>query len=661
MYTTQTQQLPVSHTQVDGSTFNNNLPAGNDVWPTLQMPRRLDPNLAASVVANFRTLAQTRSSKTNLHCFAYNLLSQNRFHNQLFQEWCQRAVDFAEFLAVAQAAYNTPPQIVEKASKKIYVGFLSLLASQYPALAQMLPQETLQGLNLAMQEFSAIQQDVANFQRQGTAVMGGQPFTSPGMAPPVTTILAAPAPASAMNVAAIPTTSTVTGTAGRGSALYLEQNPGSAIPQSWDASSPGPSNATIQPLTPPPTPVEEQVVVRLTLDEVKIDPYAYRPKDFIVDEVRKYDEIHAPGGVLIKPAHKTKWKRTAGDDQPYSALYNPQKYMLFYVRWPDGVVKEKLAEITPDMEYLRHEIDDILRRRALKPDGIMVPSTRGIVDNDEPPVPLQEQVEKTLDEHLDDIQLATPVLLDMVFTASTNMENEQEARNTVIKRLQLDTQDPVPAHEYVTMCFHPMEISEECYLALQGFKDYRTFEMGARKLKLLLESGLLSLRYYRFLNDRLTKGVNTFLRDCLSISKTYIDDFVSDIEALPEHLASTRGREVKTVLESSADTLFARYLNMASEESDEDGIVYGVVDEAVNFQLSWSEADLVSLNIEREPVLVSKASHPKVTQVIKGMVERASAAGAIRRRQMRLITADGVYLEIVLGRLVKDAVLLKRL
>lgn len=691
-------QLPVSCEQIDPTMINHNLPNGNDVFPPLRIPQAVPEQVIRSAIAMFRTILQTRASKTNLHCFVYNLMQSNRFNNPLFIEWCQRVVDFAEFLAVQQGQMNTAQQVVEKSSGKIYMGALFIIASQYPAVAQRLDPAVLQSLQQAGQEFQHIQNDVAAFQRvrgmssgmagfpQQQPVYQQQPMMGGAQLPPVGSTMGygqpmyqqqAPMQAQLNQYAVNSQASyqqpqqpapTLNNPSQRGSGLYMEQNPGQPIPTSWDANKPlNQTNTTITSITPPPGQVEPVVMdldveveegVPQTADQFVIDPYAYTPKGHQIDLDRPYDVIYAPGGVEARPAYLTNWKRTMGDDQPYSTLYDPARYVLFYVKWPDGVIKEKLVEYTEKMEYIRHEINDQLRAKARKSEGLLVASTTNIVDLDGPAQPI-EVVGAALahDEHLEDLTAMSPVILEGTYSGATDLENEHSALQDVQETLNLPDSQGVPAHEYHSIKFYPMDISEECRRELEQFKEKKTFTEGADALKRLLTEGLLSIRYYRFLNERLTASVNTYLKDSLSIEGISIDDFVEDAPALGAYLGNRRSREIQHVFEASAQTIFMKNISVASDDTGGAGIV----DEYTNFQLPWMESDIAFLNIDKEPVLISAASHPKLLEVIKDMLKRATEDGVIQFRRMRLITSDGIYFEVIRGKLVEKAILLKKL
>lgn len=672
---TQQVQLPVSPDHPDQSTFNPNLPNGNDVWPPLTRQPQLDGQVIAACVSQFRMFAQTRAAKTRVHTFTYNMLSSNRFNNPIMNEWCQRTVDFCEFLIRVQ---NNPPMVAaEKAAAKIYLGLLYTMVAtpQFAVLQQMIDQNTATGLNQAGAELQSITNDVQNWLRQGTqqqspygtgvTIGGGQQLPQIGQAGgggghnphAALSSYSNPMPASGtgntdhlmpMAPAAPATGVTVDGDR---SGRYID---GSV--KSWGNA---PAAAPVQTVIaqPQPAPVPEfNEPIPGNVSEVTVDPGMNVRLGYEVNPDRPYDLIHNAGGIEVRPAYQTKWKRTVGDDQPYALLVDPAKWIVFYVRFPDGVVKEKLVEIEDGMQYLQHEINDKLRAAAFKPEGKVVQSSREIAEYNSLPVPITE-VDQRQDQELDDI---TPVILPEIYTSSTDLENEREARLAVIDALKLSDDDLLPAHQYTSAKFHSMDISRECYDALLLFTDYTNWESVSDNLSRLGRTGLLPMRYYRFINERLTQAVNLFLADSLSITGIRIGDFAEDITALPAYLAKKRGLEIQHVFDRSVENIVNRALCMASEGED-GSTAFGIVDQYINLQLSWTQAQIATLSIEREPVLVSEASHPKVLEVIKDLLVRVGQDDdKLRTHTLRLLTVDGCYYEIIRGRLMQHAILLKR-
>jgi hypothetical protein len=673
---TQQVQLPVSPDHIDQSTFNPNLPNGNDVWPPLSRQPQMDGQVIGACVAQFRMFAQSRAGKTRVHTFTYNMLSSNRFQNPIMAEWCQRAVDFCEFLIRVQN--NQPMVAAEKAAAKIYLGLLYTMVAtpQFAVLQQMIDQNTATGLNQAGAELQAITNDVQNWLRSGTQQQspygtGGVSIGGAQQLPPIgggATYGAAsghnphaalssynsPAPASGVantdHLMPMPPVAPATGVTvdGDRSGRYID---GSV--KSWGGAAP--AQTIISQQQPAPVP-EFNEPIPGNVNEVIVDPGMNVRLGYEVNPDRPFDVIHNAGGIEIRPAYQTKWKRTVGDDQPYALLVDPAKWIVFYVRFPDGVVKEKLVEIEDGMQYLQHEISDKLRAAAFKPEGKVVQSSREIAEYNALPVPITE-VDQRQDQELDDI---TPVILPAVFTCSTDLENEREARLTVIEALKLDPTDVLPAHQYTSVKFHSMDISQECYSALLEFAEHTNWETVADHLSRLGRTGLLPMRYYRFINERLTQAVNLFLTDSLSITGIRISDFSDDIAALPAYLGKKRGLEIQQVFDRSVENIVKRAVCMANEGED-DNTAYGIVDQYINLQLSWSQDQIATLAIEKEPVLVSEASHPKVLEVIKDLLVRVGQDDdKLRTHTLRLLTVDGCYYEVIRGRLMQHAILLKR-
>lgn len=675
---TQQVQLPVSPDHPDQSTFNNNLPGANDIWPQLPRQPQLDGQIIAMCVAHFRMFAQTRATKTRVHVFTYNMLSSNRFQNPLFTEWCQRTVDFCEFLIKVQQ--NPPNVAIEKAAGKIYMGLLYTMVAtpQFAVLQQMIDTNIATMLNAAGAELNSITTDVQNWLRNGQQQVQQSPYggsvTIGGGAqlPQISTGSYGTQPAGNNPHAALSAYGTVAPASSIPAGAHLMPMPTAApvvvdqgtdrggryldgSTQSWGAAPAAAPAATIVAAQPAPV-VDFNEPIPGTVEEVIIDPAMNARLGFAINPDRPFDVIYNNGGVEARPAHLSKWKRTVGGDQPYAMLVDPNKWIVFHVRFADGVVKEKLVEIEDGMQYLQHEINDKLRAAAFKPEGKVIQSSREIAEYNAIPEPIKV-LDQRVDQDLDDI---TPVILTGLYTCSTDLENEREARLELVDSLKLAPTDLLPAHQYTSVKFHSMDITKECYDELVKFAEYTNWETVATRLSEMARTGLLPMRYYRFITERLTKAVNLFLSDALSISGIRIGDFAEDIAALPAYLGKKRGLEIQQVFDQAANTIIMRTVCMANEGED-DAMAYGIADQYINLQLSWSQNQIASLSIEREPVLVSQASHPKVMEVIKDLLQRvANDDDKLQTHTLRLLTVDGCYYEVIRGRLMANAILLKR-
>jgi hypothetical protein len=706
MYNTQANRLPVPFDQVDQSTINHALPQGNDVWPQLNVPQSLGGPVVGQIISEFRALAQSRINKTPLHTFAYNLLAINRFDNRTFSDWCQRAVDFTEFLVVEQ--HNNPTVALGKAVSKIYFGFLAITAGEYPAVAQQLDPNTHQELLRAGEEFTYIMNDIKAFHMAGRQPQppaggyggqpnmgypqnpgyggaggggygGGTPMGSnygvgynarPNQLPPVG---AAPRPAQAPSGYGAPTaphqqprqtTATPTPAAGR----YMDEPENSPTPQSWSSdrgfSIPTQATTTV-PDAPAPEP-EYEGTPPANLDQVVMDPFVFVPRGMSIDQERPYDHFYNPGGVEIVPAHLSEWERTVGSDNPYPQGYDPEEYVLFHVRWPDGVVQEKIVKWDIDMDYLKHEIDDRLRGLKIKPEGKVIASKHKITDYDDLGID-QETLEEKITGPLDVSSELNPVAVNTLFSASSDLENEMLAQAQLIEDLGLpkDT-DKLPAYEYTSGCLYPIDLPKEVEDKLFAVTESKGLVGVAKRLQNLLNSGDLPVRYYRFFNDRLTKGLNVVLADNLAMPGVDVDSFVDDVEELYDLFShnSKYDSGLTTVLDSQTSAFLKRWFNLAYEEVEgEDGRgQFSLFEEVVNLQTRWTTEEISSLNLTpNTPVLISQSTHAKLYQVVQTMIKRHLENGNLPGCRLRLVSVDGHYYELIRGWLVENSILLKDL
>lgn len=536
------------------------------------------------------------------------------------------------------------------------------LYRQYPAIGQYLDQQTVAGLNQVAQLGASISNDVNSFKaRMQGGGFGGHPqqqFHQPqpqpmgiqqNMANFAVQGVGQPNQGHSPTVGSVPS--------GSGSGMFLGvQEPVAKPTSAWG------THAQPTPPQQPQAPVQPAVegTAPAHVSQIQLNPRAHIPQGHTIDPQRPYDDIRNPGGVIIKPAHLVKWKRTPGSDDPYPIVYNPQTHIRFLVKWIDGVVKELVVPFEPEMDYLKHEINETLRTKAMRPNGIVVPLPKYSDSASQAPTDVATAKELLSNELITPEHLAPVQLTDWI-TGSSDLENESVARQQVIELLGLDPEGPVPAHEYATVQMHEMDISAECYNALLKLSELSKISEVGEALKTLLQDGLLPLRYYNFIVKRLTNGVNDFLTDSLSMVGIRIDDFIEDAPGLGEYLRGKKGSDIEQVWLGNVQPIVARSIAMAEQTiQGEDTSVYGVIDEYINFQLDILSENLSNLNLSEEACVVSPKSHPMITTALRAMVERAKDSGLAKRVRMRLITADGFYYEVVVGKLVKSALLLKR-
>lgn len=681
-------QLPVSHQQVDPSCFNNNLPQGNDKWPTVQFLPGADTQLGGYAIALFRGFAQSRAAKSSIHCVCYNLLQMQQFQNQFWQQWCQYVVDFTDFLQRGQQ--QPPQQAAEKAATRIYQCMLATVLNQYPAVRQFLDQNTQVALNDAAALAGNITNDI-NQWRQRVMQGGGQQGIGVGMQNSMPGMMM---PNNGNN----PNAFTVQGVGHTASPGYI--NPGAPSTSASGGMLLGTTSAPSKPTSsfvagsqpqglapmhseahPAPQAAQKSGIIDhdhnapINVADLKVEPKYYVPNGHSIDPARPYDHIRNPGGVEIRPAHqvlkskdKASWKRTVGSDTPYGVIINPNTHMLFLAKWVDGVVKEVVVPLVPEMDYLKHELSEELRRMAMRPKGIVVPLPTYATSPDQT-VKTVEQTQFALESGLVKPEALSPVSLEGYITGTSDLENEALARNSLVVQLGLSSDDPVPPHEYISVRMHELDISDECFQELHTLKAAVSPTVVVETLKKLVESGALPLRYFNFINDRLTRSVNDFLQDSLSIEKIKIGNYMDDAVELAEYLRNKRSSAYEEVYLGNTSLIIGRALSVACESPEvADGEdpekapkSYGIIDEYLNFQLGLPSEELSNLNLTTEACVVSPTAHPNIVIALRAMSTRATELGIIKQARMRLITSDGFYYEVIMGKLVKGALLLKRI
>lgn len=679
----QNQGLPVPCNQIDQSTFSNNLPQGNDRVPQVQLSQWMQANQQVGLVAIglFRSVAQSVSNKSPLHCFVYNLLSQNGFNNSVWQQWCQMAVDFTEFLVVVKG-YN-PNDAVSQASNRLFEACLGVAFHTYPQLQQVTPNTMWAGLQTAQTIYQSITNDIKAF-RSGAMNNMGYQNNNHGNLPPINMGGGYNQPQNNMSNAQVSGYSNM-GAVNNVPMNHNSNNSNTVASSLYDI----PVNEPAKPLNPveeistdyfgQPTPSEQKPMqsfpqantspepqatdlpVPSNVDQVVIDPTYYQPQGFKLDITRPYDVIHNPGGVLIKPAQLSDWELTVGDDAPWPQLLDPNHWCVFHVRFPDGVVKEKSAEWNSSMDYLRHELDAELRRKAHRPKGIVVASAVPISTIGGEAAKAEEIEDMVKDGHLKR-DTVPPTVLAPVFQGSNDLEIEMTIREEMSNLLDCNFNGdiPMPAVEYKSTFHHPISLTQEAFEEINKLIETKDLIQVAQGLRDLTLRGQMPIRTLRALNDRLTKAVNGVLADsmCLTIA---IDDFCEDYVGLEDYIAGKRGTNMQKVLKGAAENILNRALTIVTVSvEDDDQALYSVVDNYLNHQVGWTLADIATLNLQSgKATLISTLSHPVILDTLRGMIKRANAEKDIFVGTPRLITSDGYYLEAIKGRLVEGATLLK--
>lgn len=683
--------LPVPCNEQDPRWFNNNLPQGNDAVPPIQLSQWMQANqqVGLMTIGMVRAMAQAAANKSPTHCFVYNLLCQNGFQNQIWQQWAQTAVDFCEVLIIMKG--YQPQDAINKAAQCTVEACMGVAFHTYPPLQQVTPNNFWSGLQAAQQMYQQMTMDIRNL-RSGnfnTGMPQNNWSSGPsGNLPPINMAhhnqnysgyqnhsnhgAQVSGPATVSNYQAHNSYSGHAGPASGEVANSLYDVPVSEpvkplVPKEEISTDyyGNVINQEPQPMQsfPQAAPIEEtNLPIPTNVNEVVIDPTYYQPNGFKLDINRAYDLIHNPGGIAIQPAQLVDWEVTLGDDSPWLDLLDPNAYCRFLVKFPDGTVKEKYVEWTDAMNYLRHELDAELRRKAYRPNGIVVSTATPISTIGGDAMAASDVESLVKDGHLKR-DVVPPVILPAIFQGSTDLEIESQVREDLSNLLEVNfnADIPMPNVEYRSQFTHTLPISHEAFERLVELREGKDLAQTALALRDLTTQGVLSIRVLHALNDRLTKAVNAVMADTMGLT-VQIDDFCEDYLSLEDYLEKQRGQAMRRVLQGAAESILNRAMNVIATDSGEEHTptMYHVVDNYINFQLGWDLADLANLNLKSgKPVLISALAHSVILDTLKPMIGRANQNREEFTGVLRLITRDGYYLEVLKGRLRENATLLK--
>ncbi|WDS62268.1 hypothetical protein [Pseudomonas phage D6] len=710
MYTQQMMQQPqqnqlqylanICYNQVDQSSFNPNLPHGNDlqiaIQPTQWLQNPQAQQLLALAVGKFRLHLQSRSNRSCLHSWAYNQISQNRFQNQIWNQWVDHVAGFLEFLLVVQGQNNTPDGATDKAAMTMFKCYLSTCVAAQPQLMQFVgnDQAAVNDIQKFSQVYGAIMQDIQAYrsgrmmapqqqmyQQNGQMVSMQQPGM--GQLPAIGNTMQygqqqmvqrAPMQLSSMAVGSqslsVQPAMAVHSVQGQGStgmdygipAAEPVQQPMAvqpAQPAMTPALNPVESygvsvaEATAPVIQQPLVPVEElDRPIPTSARDVILDPDYYTPQGVTIDRERPYDYVYSPGGVVTRPAYQVDWQVTRNDTFVYTQMVNPEKFIRFYTKWPDGMVQESIVEMNEMMDYMRHEIDADLRGAAYKPDGEVRVTALKVSTEINNMLPIEQVKELQL---VDETQ---PVKMTVDFQGTTDMENEVESRKVLRSMLGLSKEAKLPSHEYASTRTHLIDIDQDCFDALMTSLDTNDLQQIAKDFALANRQGLLPDRVFNFINERLTQETNSFLKDAMSMDID-IDDFIEDITPLFDELNTNYDAKYIKLLKEAASLILARAVQLHRTVEEDGEVVFSINDSFVNLQTGWVLADLTDSKLNSEAQLVSSYTHQALIDAIKGMYKRASEAERILSR-FRVVTLDGAYLEFFKGVLVQSAFMFKR-
>lgn len=423
----------------------------------------------------------------------------------------------------------------------------------------------------------------------------------------------------------------------------------------------------------PITPASRQSSFQQGPSHVAVSAESEWPK--VANPLRPWDSVLMEDGTEIRPAHISGWTKTVTEDQPYHLVYDPNQYMLFHVRLPNGDVQEKLYPRSEDMGYLDHELDPKLKAQVREVEqegsGQVVAPNWGLAQALRPhplhaaSVPASQESSEATEST--DIPSDQPVVFEEVIQAHSLAE--AEVKLSFLARGDEQLRGLKPPYEFYFDQITPITVEKNEINTVRQLADCQTYESLLNKLYEVKPR--LPEAVWAAVDERLTKNLNEALEKNLTLEGWSIDSFFGDFEDLLAALRPVRGdllvdtfvEYAPEVIHSALSVLsgesFAKYLRAARGDS-ENGKDLGqhllaFRDRTSVTYVPWKYSDL-SLDLTHGG-LVPENDMPELYAALEAILARTLDL-PVTFAHRYIVTADKKTLEVRRGYLGKDSILL---
>lgn len=420
----------------------------------------------------------------------------------------------------------------------------------------------------------------------------------------------------------------------------------------------------------PPSPTLEQVTEEMVEKKV-IQLGDYVAISVSLDPERPYDYLVTEDDTHIQPAHLSSWDRTPNKEEPYSPLVNLKKHVKFHVRKGEHV-SDLIVELTPDMEYLNHELKSVNGHSTLaneKKERILTNwdliSKMHVLPQGDEVIVIEGN-----DEICDLREVVDPITHNDIIIANTLEEAELRFHAELFKRDIL--RDTESAYEFYVKLVTPIPLqTDETEEALNAIKMYSSLLRVSEMLYKSFDNG--NITFWESINKRFTDEVNKTLNHKLSLSGWDIDSFVNDYKDLLMVLKKDYGEELILLLENQSRTIINTVCNQLTEEEvlqyckqklsvEDDNEILAFAKRFIFFNetisvtfLPWTLSDF-DMSLSEVPELIKQSENPQLHNAVMSICGRAKGI-ANGFNHHYLLTKDRKLVEVHKGYLTSNAYL----
>ncbi len=380
----------------------------------------------------------------------------------------------------------------------------------------------------------------------------------------------------------------------------------------------------------------------------------------VMDPKRIFDWVLLQDGTQLRPAHLSDWKVSFDPEAVATPWYNPQTHLLMHVKTPDGRVRAEPFKRESAMDYLDHELDPALRKRAqdeaLKAGG-KVEAAWNLVEQLRPNPSSPLATAEPLGEDAEGHQVRPLNPGDYLTTNSL-----PDAIKRAVLKLKVDHPDVLnQAFELYVDRGVLTEVANPDFDLLFKLSTTESF----KSLFHLLIDSAADEDLIKAVDKRVAQHISSAMQYHLGLRDWSIDSFQDDYGELLAALKQDYGQSVVEALEGYAIEIISRALAYYPE--DELSKIRSAVglEEGLN-ALVWRERSSVTrlpvtaqelAVADDKGVLISETNQPELYRTLSSIYERTEDL-PLTFHGRYLATSDGVVYQLARGYLNDQALML---
>lgn len=368
---------------------------------------------------------------------------------------------------------------------------------------------------------------------------------------------------------------------------------------------------------------------------------------------REWDNVSIEG-FEVRPAYQApEWKLSFNAKRPYRLCYDPAKHLLFKARDLNGQIGEFLKEWNPSMDYMRHELNDDLRKRAREEQqrdtSKIWTQISGLRQLPEFPLAVAEPEdvlnEESRKELLEPGTLAT--YDDLIYVR--DLSDVEEVLLAELGSTQYFRFANKPFEVYVDLCDHHI-VPMGTTMHVRSLAGQATLGTLAKSLGDMREK--LGEKLFGVIDKRLAAEVSFIMTNRLGLTGWSIDSFMDDMLDLEQLIKDRYDEDLWLTLMGQARKVIDGALSVMTEEEvavyatseslreiqEEDEYLVFIARSSITYVPYRQDELAMTIN---EGGLIREDLYPKTHEALKSIIDRTNTESKHPTVRRYLMTSEG--------------------